>query len=145
MRLLLQWENVFWGIFPLNTKPELKHAVNRFVRCVIRQCSIIFRKTLSALWDMSGVFVYISVLDIIFQDNSKIRSFYMLSFFSISTYNGILSQVYALLAKSDHGCMNVMDICSLYWTVQTISTNIHSTFNLSMYSIPAVDKNYQLY
>ncbi len=82
------------------------------MRCGIRQCSIIFRKTLSG--DVSGIFVYISVLDIVFQDDSKIGSFYMLSFFSISTYNEILSQVYALPVKLDHGCMNVMDICYLY-------------------------------
>lgn len=38
----------------------------------------------------------------------------MLSFFSISTYNEILSQLYALLALSSSVCMTAMDICYLY-------------------------------
>lgn len=114
MTLLSHWQKCLQRYFSPDTQFELKHTVNRFARWVIRQYSIIFQETLSALWDVSGVFVYIRVSDIVFQDNSsKIRLFYMLYRFSAFQHNEVPSLLYAPLAKSAHVSKVVMAICYL--------------------------------
>lgn len=134
MRLLLQWQKLILGY--LNTKRELNHIVNRFVRCVIRQCSIIFQKTLPAPWDSSVVFP-----GIVFQDNnsnSKIRIFlYAIIFQHFNIYWNPVTAVCTAgkVGPCVHDCHGYLSVLWQFWQSLQIHMAVHSTFNWSMYSI----------